>query len=412
MMSESINFDYTQPVSWQKPAHDIDDKLWDVLIVGAGPAGSTAAFHLSRKGYRVLMLDMAHFPRQKICGDCMITDVEPNLSGLGLLDKVRGAGKEVSGICIYSPSRHNFTVSGNFVTLKRPVLDCLIARAAVDAGTTFSIGHVRELKVESDGSVTAGLKGGKAPIHAKLGIVATGAHIGLARKLGVVGSVKPSAIAMRCYIKSSHKLKNLILCYERGLSPGYGWVVPLGDGEFNIGCGYFLENNHRRSMQECFDDFITGFPPVRELTEGSKVLVAPRSGAIRCGLDGVRPLYRNSVVLIGETIGTTFPLTGEGIGQAMSTGVIAAAAVGEALAKNDRRQLEQYPATLNAKLRPRHDGFRHAQKWVSRPWVTDFMVRRVKKSKYLQDACTDFISNGADPRRVYSLGSVLKSYWR
>lgn len=409
-MSKSVSDEYSEPIAWQLPIEQIPDKFWDVIIIGAGPAGSTAAYHVSRTGFKVLLIDMARFPRQKICGDCMITDVEPNLSGMGLLQTIRRAGKELSGISIYSPSRHSFLIPGNFVTLKRPVLDCILARSAVDAGAMFAVGHVEDLKVEADESVSAGIKGQSDRIRGKIGILATGAHISLARKLGIVTRVKPSAIAMRSYIKASTNLDSLILCYERNILPGYGWIVPLGNDEYNLGCGYFLENNHQRNMRTCFADFVTSFPPAKELMNGAEVLAPPRSGAIRCGLSGTEPLYRNSIVLAGETIGTTFPLTGEGIGQAMTTGVIAAAVVSETLLKNDRGQLEQYPALLKSQLRPRHDGFLHAQKWVSRPWVNDFMARRVKKSKFLRDACAEFIYNSENSHKVYSLKAILKSY--
>jgi geranylgeranyl reductase family protein len=409
-MSDSTRDEYTDSVDWQLPIEGMTDRTWDVLIIGAGPAGSTAAYHLSRKGYEVLLVDMAHFPRRKVCGDCMITDVEPNLAGMDLLETVRRVGRELAGLKIYSPSRHSFLVRGRFLTLKRPILDTILARNAVDAGATFTTGQVVDLRVEEDESVSAGTKRQTGRVRARLGILATGARISLARKLGVVTREKPSALAMRCYIRSSKDLSSLILCYERDILPGYGWIVPLGNNEYNLGCGYFLNNSHRRNMRKCFDEFISSFPPARELMSGAEILAPPRSGAIRCGLSGTEPIYRNSIILAGETIGTTFPLSGEGIGQAMTTGVIAAAVVSEALLKNDREQLRQYPMLLESKLGPRHKGFQHAQKWVSRPWINNFMARRMTKSQYLRDACADFIYNSENSHKVYSLGAVLKSF--
>ncbi len=402
---------YYQPVEWQVPIESVPDRIWDVIVIGAGPAGSSAAFHLARKGSKVLMVDMARFPREKVCGDCMISDIEPNLRAMSLSDEARSRGTVLRKVSVYSPSQHSFTIPGQFLTLKRPILDSILARRAVEVGATFAAGQAVDIAVKDDETVAVRFKASGRTVRAQIGILSTGAHIGLAKKLGAVISEKPSAVALRCYIKSSERLEHLVLYYFRDILPGYGWIVPLGNDEYNLGCGCYLPATRRRTVREYFEAFVSGFRPAQRLMSSGQVISPPRGGVIRCGLRGVHSVHRGSVVLSGETVGTTFSLTGEGIGQAMSAGAIAAACVGEVLSTGDRRRLEQYPSMLEAKLRPRHRGFDHAQRWVSHRWLADFTAWRIGRSRYLQDACTEFVANSENPRRVYSMKALLRSFW-
>jgi flavin-dependent dehydrogenase len=84
-------------------------KDYDVVIVGAGPAGSAAAYHLAREGVRVALVDKSEFPREKVCGDGLITDCLAALTRMGIADTVKGLGKPSSTMELWTPSRvHDF----------------------------------------------------------------------------------------------------------------------------------------------------------------------------------------------------------------------------------------------------------------------------------------------------------------
>jgi flavin-dependent dehydrogenase len=282
----------------------------------------------------------------------------------------------------------------------------------VESGATFALGQIDGLTVSDDATITASARVPGGIVRARLGIVATGAHIGLIRRLGAVYFVKPSAIAGRSYIQSSVDLDRIILSYDRSIVPGYGWIVPLGNNMYNVGCGFFLGESRLRNLRQCFDAFVSQFPLARNLLDNGHIVSPLRAAPLRCGLRGVAVRVDRSILIAGETIGTTFPLTGEGIGQAMRTGELAAAAVGAVLENGEREHLKEYSMAIESHLRSRHDGFEYAQKWVSRPWLNDFMARRVKRSDYLQEACSRFIADSGDPRIIYSLPAVLKSFWK
>lgn len=398
------------PVDFQIPVDRAPRQLWDALIVGAGPAGCAAAYQLSRRGHSVLLLDMARFPRDKTCGDCMITDAADCLQRMELTAEIERVGSRLSGISIFSPSGINFDIPGRFVTVKRRLFDTILARRAVESGATFVSGRVINMRPDNGANVAAEIKAQTRPVIARFAVIATGAHIGLARRLGAITSEKPSAIAGRCYVRSGESLSKLVLVYDRRILPGYGWIVPLGNNEYNIGCGYFLRDKRRMDIRRCFAAFTSEFPLARKLVSEGEILSPLKSAPLRCALKGALAVVGENILLAGETFGTTFVITGEGIGQAMISGELAASAIHRALADGDNCHIREYPAAITSRLKSRHDGFVAAQKWVSNRWLNDFMAARVKRSAYLRDACTAFATDGGDPRRVYSVGAILRSF--
>ena len=116
------------PVDCQQTVDSLPEEIFDVLIVGAGPAGSTAALNLAAKGHRVLLLDREQFPREKVCGDGLISDSINCLQRSGLIESVRRLGHQLNAISTFSPSRVELRVKGDFITLKRRALVTLLAQ--------------------------------------------------------------------------------------------------------------------------------------------------------------------------------------------------------------------------------------------------------------------------------------------
>ena len=121
------------------------DRLWDVVIVGAGPAGAIAAAHLAAGHRRVLLLDRKKFPREKICGDGLLPDALRCLDAIGAGEIVRAAGHKISTSVFTSPSRNEVEIPGEYLTIKRSLLDMIVAQKAVDIGAVFAWGEVKQL---------------------------------------------------------------------------------------------------------------------------------------------------------------------------------------------------------------------------------------------------------------------------
>lgn len=127
-------------------------KIYDVAIVGAGPAGSAAAIRLVREGAKVLLVDKKEFPRDKVCGDALIPDSLKCLRRLGVMDQVLSKGKKLDTAILYSPSRIEVQVPGEFVTIKRFDFDSLLVSEACASGVQFQNLAVSSIEEDRGGT--------------------------------------------------------------------------------------------------------------------------------------------------------------------------------------------------------------------------------------------------------------------
>jgi len=399
----------TQDTS-QIPTEQVPDRLWDVIVIGAGPAGSICARTLALAGRSVLFLDKEVFPRHKSCGDMLIPDALTLLSRLGLLDSVRTDAAVAGNIQVFSPSRIRFNVPGEFLILRRFDLDQRLAHTATRAGAVFSHGYVTDMTSSPHG-VEVSVDNRK--IRARAAVIATGAAVELARRVGLIADSQPYAVALRYYVKSTCDLADVILSYDRPLLPGYAWIIPVGHQLFNVGCGVRLRpgENHSHHLKRHLQEFLSDFPAGRDLMTHGEPVTKIAGAALRCGLHGNRALCVGRVLAVGETIGTTFPFTGEGIGKAMHSGVIAAEVIHRAL-DDDPPSLAEYPERIAREIQPYYHGYAIAERWLGHAWLNDFVSRRVTCSPYLQEQLRDFVAETGDPRKLFSLGRVVSSFFK
>ena len=392
----------------------VEEKVWDVVIVGAGPAGSTAAIHLASWGHSVLLLDKDPFPRDKVCGDGLIADTIGALKRADLYEPVLSESYSATIGTVFSPSRVEFDVQGQYLTLKRRILDQLILRHAVARGATFHARKVEDVRPNPDDTITLSLAGSGEMIQARIVLIATGANVELPSRLGLVEETLSSAVALRCYVRSPYPLDRLIISYDRSITPGYAWIFPLGKQEYNIGCGFTYNRKRRegRNLREVFHNFIRSFPLAKEIMKRAESVTSLKGARLRCGLKGTIPKGKANILVIGESIGATFPFTGEGIGKAMETAEIAAGLAHKALSGPSIECLDRYAADLERDLRHRYLSYQIAETWFSNPWVNDFMARRIRRSRYLQEAISGLVNETVDPRKIFSVGGILRSFYR
>lgn len=391
-----------------------DDRHWDALVVGAGPAGASAAFHLASGGHSVLVLDKSAFPREKVCGDALIPDALSSLRHLGLYDSVRQAGFCVNRIAIYSPSGIRVELPAECVTLRRARLDALILDAAVKKGAVFRVGTVTEIRQASNKTVSATVRGSTTVPRARVLVLATGADITLLERLGTVQRREPSAIAVRCYVKSPIEMEELMISFDRTVAPGYAWIFPLGNQEYNVGCGVFFGRNGRATvnLREAFSRFVTKAAVARSVMRSGTVTTRLKGARLRAGLRGGVPDRWTRIVPIGETIGTTYPFTGEGIGKAMETGSLAAKQIHLALTKGSTAPLAELASKIERDLEPKYRGYLAAQHWLSRPWLTDLLAIRVRLDESLQETAAGIMNETVDPSTVFNWRNLAPGWLR
>ncbi len=334
----------------------------DALVVGAGPGGSTAAYHLARHGLDVLVVERAAFPREKVCGDGLTPRAVVQLRRLGVdVDEPRFERHE--GLRIYSrrvtlelpwPALEDFPSFGLVMT--RSEFDELLARHAEKAGAAL-MEQTEALAPIQDGGWVTGARirsadGQEKTVRARFVIAADGASSRFAAQVGVRRDPsKPLGIAARRYFRIERRPGPWLevwmdLWDGDAIMPGYGWLFPLADGTVNLGAGLLntFTNFKDMSAQRVFDAFARMLPEgwnVNDGSAGGRTL----SGPLPMGFARTPPAVPGMLV-VGDAAGLVNPFNGEGIAYAMEAGELAAELIHDALVSDRPGLAHLYPAML------------------------------------------------------------------
>ena len=297
-----------------------------IAVVGAGPSGCSAGYHLARSGHEVVLIDRALFPRDKTCGDAVSFGAQQALSAMGLyppqLEALCEEWASFGGLVLGAPNGATNTTRHLLrgYCVPRMVLDDLLHRQAVRAGCEPLQAHVKDL---------GGLAGFDWVIDAR----------------GIYGG-KPNAIAMRTYwdvptaALGPAEGSLLQIYFERYLGAGYGWIFPVavagGVTRFNVGVGMWLRDYDatRQNISRLLELFVAGNSRAQALSAAAVVKDRPRG----CHLAGAQQSTRvaaGKVLRIGDAANLTDPITGEGIQNALTSGELVAQVINCSLRQGD-----------------------------------------------------------------------------
>jgi geranylgeranyl reductase family protein len=303
------------------------DDTWDLVVVGAGPAGSATALGAltADPSLRVLLLDRADFPRDKSCGDGIAPHVVDALASVGAADVVEGWAPLRQLRLVRAGSSVARTLSRPVWVIPREVFDARLVAHATRAGAQLDRHRVRDVHAAPDGVVLDG------SVTGRVVVAADGAHSVVRAAVGQP-AVRRRALAIRGYAPTppSRHGQQLIVYGERR-QPSYAWAFDRGDGLSNVGYGELLG---------------AGEPPSRSLLLEQLGHLVP--GAVEGG-DHWRahhlPLSQwrwrqpdGRVLLAGDAAGLINPMTGEGIFYAVASGILAGRAAAAALARSTPEQ--------------------------------------------------------------------------
>lgn len=387
----------------------------DVVIIGAGPSGCAAAVHLGRLGCRVLLVERAVRPQPKICGDSLLPVALAALDSLGLGDSVRAAGLCLDSMSVTAPGGRTLRLAVPSVTLQRQRLHALLQDEAERCGVQMISGEAVAPLLDGEKVVGVSVRSERQPLfslHAPLTILASGARSGTLRDFGVCLQEQPTAVGIRAYFRdlSGEFADSLHICYDRQLFPGYGWVFPLRDGVYNIGCGLFLRSAmpSQTDLNRLFDYFLRTFAPARTIVNLEDHLGVPCSGLLRAGLSGARS-SRAGLLVTGEALGTSLPFTGEGVGKALEAGLLAGDVAAEACRSGDfsASSLCRYGLLLEERFRPVYQGYRRAQKWLDVPGLPDFLAWQVERKPALREVAEMVLAGVLPPASLFSFSGLI-----
>lgn len=317
---------------------------FDIIIIGGGPSGATCALYAQQLGLRVLLVDKKKFPRDKICGDAISGKSVTYLRELGLVAELESQPQvRANGVTFSSPNGAIATVpftppnaereSYGYVC-RREIFDNVLFQAAKKHVDTIETFTVEDLFVE-EGQV-CGVLGSNGTtssktISAKAIIGADGYNSVIPRKLGFYEhDPKHWVVATRAYYRGVKDVTDAIeIHFVKDILPGYFWIFPLEDGLVNVGIGMLHSELKRQkiSLRKAHiaateSDFFRARFKEAELINGISGWNLPLGSK-------KRKVHGDGFVLLGDAAGLIDPFSGEGIGNGMCSGKIAA----EVLAK-------------------------------------------------------------------------------
>ncbi len=310
----------------------------DVAVVGGGPAGAAAAIDLARAGRRVVLVDRATFPRDKCCGDGLTAGALRHLEELGLEPAAVASWQAVEDVVVRSPSGHEVTFplprgQGRYAAVaRRTDLDAALLDVARKAGVDVRDGHA-VTGVHQDAERATLTVDGIGEVAASYVVAADGMWSPV-RKL--VGAGEPGYRgewhAFRQYFTgvSERAATQLFVWFEPDLRPGYAWSFPLPDGGANVGFG--IQRGGKVGIQEMAQLWpeLLARPHIAGVLGPDASPEAPhKAWPIPARIDDIERAA-GRVLFVGDAVAATDPMTGEGIGQALLTGRLAATAVIEA----------------------------------------------------------------------------------
>jgi len=438
--------DQRPPVT-QASHHDEADRSADVIVVGAGPGGSTAAYHLATAGLDVLLLEKTSFPREKVCGDGLTPRAVKALTAMGisvaqgdgwLLNKglrIIGGGGRIE---LDWPDLSSFPGYGTVRT--RTDFDEMLARHAQKAGVRLvenmtvtgpvldeRTGHVtgvvaREaVPASANGAGRAAKKnqGPERTFGARVVLAADGNSSRLSVSMGLhKRSDRPLGVAVRTYYTTPRHEDNYLEAWldlwdGQSLLPGYGWIFGMGDGTSNVGLGLlntsdaFGNIDYRALLQR----WLGAMPEEWGLADANRTEPI-RGAALPMGFNRT-PHYAKGLLLVGDAGGMVNPFNGEGIAYAMESGELAARIVVQALARptmaGAERVLQSYPAALKDAYGGYYTLGRTFVKAIGHPSFMKFATRHGIKRPYVMRMTMKLLGNLTEPRGGDAVDRVINA---
>lgn len=402
------------------------NKNYDVVIIGAGPGGATAASYLAAAGAQVLLVDKANFPREKICGDALSPNALKVLEDLGLLSKVKDFAFRINRVRIVAPGGNEMIAlippksgaADHLYIAPRYQLDNLLVQHAIKSGAEFKPGFkVNDIEISPD-KITIFGKEGKATNHfsAQVGIIAVGASIPLLKKTGLMDNSPKFAVAARAYFENLTGLKDLMEIRFDGVPlPGYGWIFPTSATSANIGAGFLEKSpNLPATAREVLDQFLA-HEPIRDRLKNSEVVGKVKSYPLRMDF-ATAQTFGERLLVVGEAAGLVNPFTGEGIDYAMESGQIASQALLRQLESGNfsSAALSAYDKKLRARFQSIFVWTTRMRSFYMNEWLLAPLIRAGNKESYVEKMILEVLlsyrnaAQALSPRTIYH---VLRNFF-
>ncbi len=417
------------------------DQDADVIVVGAGPAGSATAFYLAQAGLSVLLLEKTAFPREKVCGDGLTPRAVKCLLKMGVPIReedgwIKNKGLRIigGGVRIELPWPELSSYPDFGLVRTRLGFDEALARTAERAGAKLieratvtgpvldertgrivgvTVRHAVPEAVASGGQAAddgafAAQPDSARTYRARLVVAADGNSSRLSVAMGLrKRDDRPMGVAIRTYYTSPRHDDDYLEAWlelwdGNSLLPGYGWIFGVGDGTSNVGIGLLntsdaFQNTDYRGM---LSRWLAGMPADWGFTEENRTQPV-RGAALPMGFNRT-PHYTRGLLLAGDSGGMVNPFNGEGIAYAMEAGELAAEVIVQALARGPAASAERVLRAYPQILRDTYGGYytlgRMFVRAIGHPELMKFATRHGLPHPTVMRFTMKLLANLTEPR--------------
>lgn len=328
------------------------NKQYDVIVVGAGPAGCIASAILAGRGARVLIVERKKFPREKVCGDYLTPHALDILESLNIYDHVmKRPHNKIDGALFIFPDgeqrkidyKSNDKGSGHGVVMRRMEFDEALLNFAEESGAIFMGGFEANgfmFEKETVGGINGICDMNNISFTSDIVVLADGVNSKLVKDaLGLEKRTEKTGVGMRSYVDGMVNIEPNVVyfIYDERLDPTcYGWIFPLSEKSANVGVSITLESlkKSKISLKKLFLKIIETNSVFKEKLPDSYELLCCKSALLKTGPPEYK-LHAPGLLVCGDAAACINPLTGEGISYAMETGRIAGEVALKALELGD-----------------------------------------------------------------------------
>lgn len=404
-------------------------KYFDVIIVGAGPAGFACAYSLRNEGLTIALIDKESFPRDKTCGDALSADVVNQLywmdQSLGERFELFFDKQESHGVRFFAPNGKMLDI--DFVNKKhRRAAGYISKREHFDNFLYNQVKDLENLSVFLDSKVdsieanedTIKVSSGAIEYQAKIVIGADGAHSIVNRFLGAIKVEKKHYCAgLRQYytgVEGFHQKSHIELHFMKDVLPGYFWIFPLPNGEANVGLGMLSSEVSRNKidLKAKLEELIAEHPLLQKRFKNAKPLESVKGYGLPIG-SKKRPISGERFLLLGDAASLIDPFTGEGIGNAIRSGRVAADHIIACFKSNrfDAKYNMNYDKIIYHKMWNELRLGRGLQNLLRFPTLFNFVVRKANNNPSVKLLLTSMLDDVDIKRELVKPSFYLKLFF-
>lgn len=377
------------------------------MIIGAGPGGATAALQLAKLGIGCLLVDKATFPRDKVCGDALSGKVVEVLRKLepSIIDQLQLQPTQIGswGVTFVAPNLKQLRVpfkqqinhagpAPGYISKRMDFDHFLLQQALKYPMVQFMPSTALEVFEKLPSGYRCSTKDGSTAIDARLVIVADGAQSRFARQVaGMQMEPQHYCAGIRAYYKRVQGLDadNFIeLHFIKELLPGYLWIFPLPNGEANVGLGIRSDvvSKKKLNLKQLLPQVIAQYPALQQRFANAELIDEVRGYGLPLG-SKKRALSGDGYLLVGDAASLIDPFTGEGIGNAMMSGMLAAQQASKALQSDQIAVpfLREYDEAVYRRLWSELSLSRRMQQLVQYPWLFNMVVNKATRNVTLRN---------------------------